>query len=681
MGFLFGALGVVVASIVLLASSASAATTVTPDHGVAGETYAFSSTGFKPGSKVLVIGPGSSTESTADGNGSVTANIATQRNTGVPGIYRVRAQGIDPQGNPVAPFAILTVTHCLDTPTPCPRPSSLPRTGGSDMPRQLIVGLGLIAAGAFFVTRKRIAGGHFVPYGAPRGHARRTLLAIAIGGSGLALIASGANAPEARAAGAGSITGQIIDAGGGAADICVRAYNANDYGVATTDSNGNYSITNLADGTYNVAPIDCNALPTRVQQIPQAVSVTGGVATKNFVLVDGAVVVAKAVRDADSTGIKFSCLMVKSSAEASGCFSMGPEGTFVTEPVHPASYVIGIRPGEGTFPTLYNGATEDPDANKVNLVGGQVFTGMSLRFKPAGTISGVVRDAVTGQAPTRRVCVVPLVNNRYLGAITASAFAETDGSFNFTHVGETPRKIAFSDCAESGSSGNAYKNQWYNARATLETADAFTVTPGAEKGNVDAAMTTADGPPPTVPPTTAPPTTATTAAPTVTTAPGTSSTTTPSSTSTPSTTSTTASTSTATTLPPSPPAAQGAATTNTESVAPGGSMTVSGGGFGPGTPVNVVVYSTPTKITTVNASATGTVAVTFTVPGGLARGSHTLQLQGVDASGGTRVLERQLTVVSQLPRTGGLPLRLDAVVAMLAIAALVLRRRVSLHAS
>ncbi len=670
--------GVFLAALVAMqmwTSLASAATTITPDHGPAGDTYAFSATGFKPGSSVSVVSPFGVGSVTADGSGAVSVNVVTPRNSGVPGVYRLRAQGVDPNGDPIAPFAVLTVTHCANTPTTCPTPTSLPRTGSSELPRQLLVGVGLLCIGAYFVTRKRIRGGHFVPFGAAKGFDRRTLIAIGISGSALALIASGFQAHEAQAAGPGSITGHITDGAGNVGNVCVRAYNATDYGAATTDASGNYTIGNLSDGNYNVAAVDCAVIPTHLPVTPSSASVSGTAATRDFTLVNGGVFVAKSVRDADSTPIKFSCLLLGVDVDPVCAPGLHGGGTLVSEPVAAATYKVGIDPGEGDFPVLFNGGVEDPLTNRITLGAGQVNSSVSLRFKPAGKIKGIVRDAATNQAPSRRVCVVPLINGRF---IRSSAFAETDGSFTLERVGETPRKVAFSDCAEDGTSGNAYKNQWYNAKPSLETADQFTVTPGAQKTDVNAAMSSAEGPVPTVPPTTAPPTsapptTATTAAPT-----GSSTTsTTPPATA----TSSTAPPTSATTIPSSPPAADGAANASANTVAQGGTVTASGGGFGPGTPVNVVLYSTPIKIATVKADANGSVSVTFIVPSGLAVGTHTLQLQGVTSTGATRVLERPLVIVSQLPRTGGLPLHLDAVIATLAIAGLVFRRRVSLRAS
>lgn len=675
----FWVFGLVTAAVVLLtASPASAAgtATISPDHGPTGQTYTYTAGGFKPGSKVNVTNsPTVVPVATADGSGNISVGIAPDNGFAAAiGVYRVRAQGVDPSGGPIAPFAVLTITNCVPlAPSPnCQPPISLPRTGGSDSPRQVVLAVALLLVGAFFVTRKRVAGGHFRPYGAPKDFTKRSFLLVVVGGGALALIGSAvATAPDAVAAGPGSIAGRVTNAAGNVGNVCVRAFNNTDYGAALTAADGTYTISNLANGNYNMAVFDCAAIPTHLTPAPSSAVTVNGAATKDFSLTNGAVFVAKAVRDADSTPIRFSAIVYGATFAAANYAGMYEEGAAVSEPVPVGTYVAGIRPGDDAFPTIYKGNTEDPDTNKVTLAAGAVNTDLSFRFKPAGTISGVVRDATTGQAPTRRICVVPLINGRY---VTASAFAATDGSFSFENIGEMPRKIQFSDCE---STGTKYKDQYFNAKTSMETADPVVLAPGATKSDVNAAMTSADGTPPTVPTTsTTVPTGSTT---TTTTTPGSSATTT--TTAVPATTTTVQQATTATTLPPAPLPSNGAATTNAAAVAQGGSLQVAGGGFAPGSPVNVVVYSSPVKLATVLADASGNISTSVTLPSGLAIGTHTLQIQGVTSTGAPRVLERTISVAKTLPRTGALPLELDALVAALAVLGLAIRRVVSARRS
>ncbi len=104
------------------------------------------------------------------------------------------------------------------------------------------------------------------------------------------------------------------------------------------------------------------------------------------------------------------------------------------------------------------------------------------------------------------------------------------------------------------------------------------------------------------------------------------------------------------------PATTGTLNTSLTSVAPGDSVTVSGDGFLPGTPVQITIESTPTLLARVNADARGAIRATVTIPSGLEPGTHTLTATGANPSGGTLVLSRTITVTggggSGLPLTG-----------------------------
>lgn len=81
-------------------------------------------------------------------------------------------------------------------------------------------------------------------------------------------------------------------------------------------------------------------------------------------------------------------------------------------------------------------------------------------------------------------------------------------------------------------------------------------------------------------------------------------------------------------------------------LAPGASATLSGGGFAPGAPVTVSVYSTPVLLATTTADATGTIRVTVTLPVDLAAGQHHVEAVGPAPGGGTNTLTIAFTVTS-----------------------------------
>jgi hypothetical protein len=80
---------------------------------------------------------------------------------------------------------------------------------------------------------------------------------------------------------------------------------------------------------------------------------------------------------------------------------------------------------------------------------------------------------------------------------------------------------------------------------------------------------------------------------------------------------------------------------------------VSCGGWAPGSSVAVDLLSTPVRIGTLTANASGQVTGTVTIPLGTAAGSHTVRFTGTAADGTALVRSVGVTVSRELPRTGG----------------------------
>lgn len=83
------------------------------------------------------------------------------------------------------------------------------------------------------------------------------------------------------------------------------------------------------------------------------------------------------------------------------------------------------------------------------------------------------------------------------------------------------------------------------------------------------------------------------------------------------------------------------ANSSTSGLAPGSSITISGGGFAPGAEIVITAHSAVTLLGTATADATGTFTATVTL--NLAPGTHTIVATGAAATGGT--LEEEITVV------------------------------------
>lgn len=86
----------------------------------------------------------------------------------------------------------------------------------------------------------------------------------------------------------------------------------------------------------------------------------------------------------------------------------------------------------------------------------------------------------------------------------------------------------------------------------------------------------------------------------------------------------------------------------------GGAVTLSGGGFEPGSSLTVWLRSDPVQLAAINADATGSFSTTVTIPADTVPGEHTLEVRGPAAEGGTLVLSDTFTVAEREPEdTGG----------------------------
>lgn len=78
----------------------------------------------------------------------------------------------------------------------------------------------------------------------------------------------------------------------------------------------------------------------------------------------------------------------------------------------------------------------------------------------------------------------------------------------------------------------------------------------------------------------------------------------------------------------------------------GGSITLTVKGFGPGTPVQFSVESTPQALGSAVANTGGVATLTTTLPANLSAGAHTIRAVGTDASGAPLNVTTEITVAA-----------------------------------
>lgn len=90
-------------------------------------------------------------------------------------------------------------------------------------------------------------------------------------------------------------------------------------------------------------------------------------------------------------------------------------------------------------------------------------------------------------------------------------------------------------------------------------------------------------------------------------------------------------------------------------VAAGGSVELSGGGFLPGSAVSIALYSSPQLLSEVVADEAGRIYATVTVPTETPSGGHTISAVGLSATDEPHAIQVAVTIVEPdaLPFTGG----------------------------
>ena len=631
--------GVVAVALLLTSASAAGAatapTSVTPDHVTSGGTVSMTGGGFKPTTTVdAVLDLASVATGTADADGNVTISFTA---TSFEGIHRVRLIGIDTAEKAHVLSGVVSILSSASANAT----AGLPQTGADS---RTLAGLGVlvIAGGAVLVWRGNKRPHTLRPASRagglrPASRAGGLAAVAAIGAMVVAGLATGPKVAHAQATGTGTIVGKVQRGTTPLEKICVHVSSGQTWGGADlTDANGDYSIGSLPAGNWVVGFADCTGVPTHITEYAnnkffygtadqQAVS-DGVTTTVNADLGQGAVIIGRVTDATSGAGIKDACARMGTTAEDTGCLAFSvTTGAYATLQIPGGDYIVGFSPNDATHAVKYYKDKNDPaTATKVVAPAGLYKLEIDQALPAAAKISGVVIDDASNAAPSNKCIRIEDFSSD--APTMVSAFPGTDGSFTLTGLPAGTHKVKFSEC---GNPQGGYVQQFFDSKATVAAADPVPLAAGENRNGVNARMSTTgippSGSPTTVPPTTAPPAT---------------------------TTPTTAPAGGTTTTTAAVPAANGPATASTSTPAVGGSMSLSGGGFRPGSTVNGFIYSTPTHVASGTASATGKVTLTFRLPASITPGAHTAELHGIDLAGQPRVLSTPITVRSQLPATG-----------------------------
>ena len=309
----------------------------------------------------------------------------------------------------------------------------------------------------------------------------------------------------------GGISGTVTDANTHAAvsNECVTAYdsNGNEVGFANTDANGQYTISQLAVGSYKVGFYACGG-----NYSPQFYSGESSLATAAVVAVtagstttgiDAALApggqISGTVTDADThAAVADVCVTVYDSAgNAAGSVTTDAGGQYTLPGLASGSYRVAFdvsflscfeAGGTGYYALQYYSdgaslATADP----VSVTAGSTTSGINAALQPGGRISGAVTDAGT-HAPISGVCVTAYDPS---GNAVDYGFTDASGNYTISGLASTGYKIGFDagngGCISGGT--GSYAVQYYDGQSTLATAGLVPVTGSATTTGIDAALT------------------------------------------------------------------------------------------------------------------------------------------------------------------------------------------------
>ena len=164
-------------------------------------------------------------------------------------------------------------------------------------------------------------------------------------------------------------------------------------------------------------------------------------------------------------------------------------GAYTLSSVAAGSAQVGFSSGCGASNYLtqyYNGKSSLASANPVGVTAGATTSGINAAMVVGGQIIGTVTDSAT-KAALAGICVQADDSS---GGEVASTQTNPSGVYTLSALPTGSYHVGFADCAAGPDNAGTYVTQYYNAKATLASADPIAVTAGKTTTGINAAMVT-----------------------------------------------------------------------------------------------------------------------------------------------------------------------------------------------
>ncbi len=296
----------------------------------------------------------------------------------------------------------------------------------------------------------------------------------------------------------GSVSGCVTDTGSnGIANVNVHIQDLNGSWItqATTDSNGDYTVSGIPAGDYKVWFGTQDTSGSFVGEYyndkgaslgdADTVTVTDGSTTSGIdaQLADGGFISGR-VTDVGSNGIANVNVNVHdTNGNNVACSSTDSNGDYTVQGVPAGDNKVTFWPGNSSYyiEEWYNDQGSFDDADAVTVTVGNTTAGIDAQLADGGVISGRVTDGSSSGIQNVEVDIYDSSNNFITNFST-----DSNGDYTSPGLPGGDYKVWFNT---QNTSGN-FISEWYNDKGSFEDADAVTITNGSTTTGIDAQLAT-----------------------------------------------------------------------------------------------------------------------------------------------------------------------------------------------
>ena len=300
------------------------------------------------------------------------------------------------------------------------------------------------------------------------------------------------------APGVGSVSGNVVDElGSPLQNVCVMVENQSS---TTTDSSGNFSITDLPEGQHRIQYSDCNDPRVYVTQWylgaadesgAQYVDVVDSTDTPlSTVTMQPGVSVSGTVTDSGGSAIENIEVRLDPQGPYNSSSTMtDSNGDYRVGPVTDGQYDLTFEDTE--YPQRYaaerwDDAYAEDSASTLDLMvtNGTELTGLDAQLAAASTISGNVQDESSNGLVD--ICVAGYLSEGGSSWWVSDTITDASGNYTLTGLPPRPIHVQFEDCTGAQS----FLGQWYQNAPDMGSSTPISQGEGSSMGGINATLST-----------------------------------------------------------------------------------------------------------------------------------------------------------------------------------------------